>query len=256
MRLRKFVAPILESSMLSVRDRARLSLAASALRVILFVVLLGGGLMTEQYRVAQDGSLTRLYEDVRDHHVDVIEYRYHVSGKSYDLAVRWSTGPFSRWEHQEGGGLGPVPQEAREAFPEDFAGPQGSEFEGDLRRAMGDQKIDIRPYRDGQRDHTFWIQGLPEGWQGVLVAVVALALFGVMLTTRDHRYANRWAWFWMFLFNPLGMLGYLWLEKRPFPPPLPSPAKAPIGGGVGFCYAIGLSILFVVITTLATWLIT
>jgi hypothetical protein len=196
-----------------------------------------------------------LYEDVRDQRVDVIEYRYHVSGKSYDLAVRWSTGPFSWWEHQESGDLSPVPQEIRQAFPDDFAGPQGSEFESDLRRAVGHQKIDIRPYLNEQRHQTFWMRGLPESWQGVSVEVVALALFGLMLTTRDHRYANRWAWFWMFT-NPLGMLGYLWLEKRPFPPPRPSRAEAPIGGGVGFCYALGLSVLDVGTTALATWLIT
>jgi hypothetical protein len=192
---------------------------------------------------------------VWDHRVDVIEYRYRVSGKNYDLSVRWSTGLFSWWEFSEAGGVGPVPKDLLEAFPEEYSGPQGSEFESDLRRAMGSQKIDIRPYPDDLGDHRLWVQAISEGWQGTLVGMVVLALFGVMVTTRDHRYANRWAWFWMFSTSPLGMLGYLRLEKRPFPPSLPPRTQAPIGGWIGFCYAIGLSFLFWGATALATWLV-
>jgi hypothetical protein len=241
--------------MLSVRDPARLNLAASALRVVLIVLLLGIGLMAEQQRTPEYGSLTRLFEDVRDHRVEVIEYRYDVSGKNYDLSVRWSTGLFSWWEFSEEGNIGPVPKELLEANPDEYAGPQGYEFESDLRRAMGQQKIDIRPYPDELTDDGFWPQTIAKGLEGALVGMMALALFGVMFATRDHRYANRWAWFWMFLASPLGMLGYLWLEKRPFPPPLPPRARAPIGGCIGFCCSVGLSFLLEGATALAAWLV-
>ncbi|WP_460364513.1 hypothetical protein [Actinocorallia lasiicapitis] len=227
------------------------------LRVFLFVVLLGGGVAGAQYGDARDGSVARLVEDLRDHRVKVIEYDYSGDDQDYNLDLRWSTGPFSWWERHEGGDAGPPSDEMVETFPE-FAGPQGWDFENTLRRETAGQNIKISPYGFDEPGGMWWASPLPGGYRylSALAWLSTLCMFGVMLSTRDHRYANRWAWLWMFMSSPLGMLGYLWLEKRPLPPPLAPRADAPIGGWTGFLYSIGLSITFTAATFVIVWLIT
>jgi cytochrome b561 len=50
------------------------------------------------------------------------------------------------------------------------------------------------------------------GW---LATAAWLVTFVVMLANRETRYANRWAWFWLFTHGLAGALIYLWLEPRP-----------------------------------------
>ena len=242
--------------------RERWGAAARMLRAVLFAVVLAGGVMAVQYRVADHTSLARLHEDLREQRVEAIVYRYEVHNGYYRLDVRWSTGPFSWWQFNEGGGT-EVPQMIEDAFPEEYDAPlQGRTFERDLRTAIGDQDIDVRTaskmsIRSSDLPGSWFLRWeTPFGWFQALVAVSALAMFGVMLACGGHRYANRWAWTWLFLSSPLGVLAYLYLERRPFPPVLPARAKPPIGGLTGFFLALPAAIAFTFATASLAHLIT
>jgi hypothetical protein len=66
-----------------------------------------------------------------------------------------------------------------------------------------------------------------------------------MLGTGRHRYANRWAWFWLFTVGQVGAVLYLILEPRPIWRPASRTAptgRSPMGGGSGFLLSILLSI--------------
>jgi hypothetical protein len=79
-------------------------------------------------------------------------------------------------------------------------------------------------------------------WDPLEIATVAawIGTFLLMLSTTRHRYANRWAWFWLFTFGQAGALLYLVLEPQPIwrPRSWPPRIKPPIGGGTGLLWAI------------------
>ncbi|MDX6744007.1 hypothetical protein [Actinocorallia sp. A-T 12471] len=219
-------------------------MAAEVVRVVLFLVVLGGGMMASQYRMAGDGSLAELHKDLGEGRVGAVEYLYEVRGGRYWLDVRWSTGPFSWSEFNEGGGL-EVPRMIEEAFPEEYGTPlQGHTFERDLRAAIGDRDVDVRVLTDTRPRDRFLGWVVPFGWFSVVYGAAYLAMFGVMLRRGGHRFANRWAWTWLFLTSPVGVLAYLGLERRPFAPDLPARAKPPVGGTVGFLLAVLAPVAF------------
>ncbi len=74
------------------------------------------------------------------------------------------------------------------------------------------------------------------------IAVCALTLIQ-MLASGGHRVANRWAWFWMFSIGQVGALLYLLREPVPlWRSEVADTGRAPMGGGFGFLFAIGLAI--------------
>jgi hypothetical protein len=79
-------------------------------------------------------------------------------------------------------------------------------------------------------------------WDRLEIATVAawIGTFLLMLSTTRHRYANRWAWFWLFTLGQAGALLYLVLEPQPIwrPRSWPQRDKPPIGGGTGFLWSI------------------
>jgi hypothetical protein len=79
----------------------------------------------------------------------------------------------------------------------------------------------------------------------LVTAIVWLVTLGVMLMTARHRYANRWAWFWLFTVGQVGALLYLVLEPRPIwrPAARPAPDRTPITGGTGFLWSLVLSVV-------------
>jgi hypothetical protein len=90
-------------------------------------------------------------------------------------------------------------------------------------------------------------------WEPLRTATVAACLgtFLIMLGRTRHRYANRWAWFWLFTVGQAGVLLYLILEPRPMWRPrswLPHQDRTPIRGGAGFLWAILLSIVVGLVT--------
>jgi hypothetical protein len=84
-------------------------------------------------------------------------------------------------------------------------------------------------------------------WEPLQAATVA-AWFGtflIMLGSARHRYANRWAWFWLFTVGQAGALLYLMVEPQPVWRPRswpPRTDRAPVRGGTGLIWAILLSI--------------
>jgi hypothetical protein len=202
-------------------------------RGLICAFLLFSGLAGTEYRVEKRASLAQLYADTRSGRAEIVEHRFRQNGESYDLMVRWATGAFSWYEHSEGGSMNGVSPELMEAFPEHYAGPQGHTFPKDFAAADSAGHVRVEPY-DHRSDNGFWAIGLFPAWWSVPATVIAIALSLLMLRTRDHRHANRWAWFWMFLSTPLGMIGYLLLERRPLPPARAPRTTAPMGGFRGF----------------------
>jgi hypothetical protein len=98
--------------------------------------------------------------------------------------------------------------------------------------------------RDSQRS-TWWPSRVV--WQplAVLTTLAWLGTFVVMLGTSRHRYANRWAWVWLFTFGQVGALLYLVLEPRPIwrPRSWSAPTnRTPAGGGTGCLWSILLAL--------------
>jgi len=205
-------------------------------RGLICAFLLFAGLTGHQHGTEKRASLEQLYADTRSGRADVVEYRFDRNDESYHLTVRWSTGPFSWYERSESGSVDGVSPEVAEAFPEEFAEPQGHTFPEDFAAADHAGHVRVEPYERRRPGNTFWAVDLLPGWWSVPAAAIAIALSVLMLRTRDHRYANRWAWFWMFLFTPLGMIGYLLLERRPFPSVRAPRTAEPIGGFTGFVF--------------------
>ncbi|GAB2821439.1 hypothetical protein GCM10022221_19300 [Actinocorallia aurea] len=219
-----------------VAEKSRTDRLGWAWRVLVCILLFLSGLTTSTFQVEQEGSLAQLYEDVRSGRAEEVVYRFEEDQDGYDLAVHWSTSPFTWYEHLEGGSSGPVPPQLLEAFPEDFSGPQGHTFPEDLAIAnsVGHVRVERTDGYDRTRaENTFWVSSL-SGWWKVPILLIAVALFTVMLRTRDHRYANRWAWFWLFLCTPAGMIGYLLLERSPGIEAAAPRATPPMKGYRGF----------------------
>jgi hypothetical protein len=82
-------------------------------------------------------------------------------------------------------------------------------------------------------------------WEPLQAATVVawVGTFLIMLSSSRHRYANRWAWLWLFTIGQAGALLYLILEPQPIwrPRSWPRTERAPTGGGVGFVWAFLLS---------------
>ncbi|MEO3784652.1 hypothetical protein ABGB12_15050 [Actinocorallia sp. B10E7] len=202
-------------------------------RSLICAFLLFAGLAGNEYGMEKRASLAQLYADTRSGRADVVEHRFRQNGENYDLMVRWATGPFSWYQFSEGGSMDGVSPELVEAFPEHYAGPQGHTFPKDFDAANSAGHVRVEPY-SRQSDSAFWAFDLFPGWWAAPAAGIAIALSILMLRTRDHHYANRWAWFWMFLSTPLGMIGYILLERRPFPPVRAPRTAEPMGGFRGF----------------------
>jgi hypothetical protein len=83
-------------------------------------------------------------------------------------------------------------------------------------------------------------------WAPLRYAAIAVWLLTLvnMLSRGGHRVANRWAWLWMFTIGQIGAALYLLREPVPlWRSELVDSGRAPIRGGFGFLYAIGLSIV-------------
>lgn len=94
---------------------------------------------------------------------------------------------------------------------------------------------------------------------GSIAIALWIVLFGHMLLTREHRYANRSAWFWLFTVGQIGALLYLWSEPEPLLGPLlRTPRRArvrerehqPITGGVGCLYSVAWMLVVGIVVVL------
>jgi hypothetical protein len=101
-----------------------------------------------------------------------------------------------------------------------------------------------------------WIQDLSDSdepsWLAFAASCLWVLMFFVMLATREHSYANRWAWFWLFTVGGVGPMLMLFKEPeslrlRPWRGRRSTVRLDPLTGGVGLAYAviwaIGLALL-------------
>lgn len=95
---------------------------------------------------------------------------------------------------------------------------------------------------------------------GAIAIALWIVLFGHMLLTREHRYANRWAWFWLFTVGQIGALLYLWSEPESLLRPLRRTSgrvreQHPITGGVGFLFSIAWMLVVDIVVVLLLHLV-
>jgi hypothetical protein len=218
---------------------------ASAVRGLAFGVLLVGlssvVLSFDPLRRSTDD----LVADIASGQVTYVEYR-----PGFD-EIRWSTG---YWEWRE------------TSPPHDFSNDPGVTREQQVMRwlkaqdAGSDRPLIVHTARTQQS--RFWPGHVRWQPMQVLVTVAWLGTFLVMLATSGHRYANRWAWFWLFTVGQVGVLLYLLFEPRPIWRPssrMQPPGRATTTGGQGCAWSILLSILgpfaALALSKLIAWLI-
>jgi hypothetical protein len=207
--------------------RAWFAVAARALGLLLLVAAGASALVTNALPAA---DFQALLHDVRAGKVRSVVI---VDEGGDGATVRWSTGGFRQWSTAVDrtsplvGGDGKQTVDVRATIVREA-------------RAAGHPiRIDSRS-RAAVWTLNAWWPAL--GWLATAAWLLALA---AMLANRRTRYANRWAWFWLFTQGVVGALFYLLLE----PVPLrcrPGRELRPdwrMGGGVGFLTALLLAIL-------------
>jgi hypothetical protein len=190
-----------------------------AIRVALLVVLAAAAVLVLLGDTARPATMTDLLRDLRADRVGTIAYR----GGS----AEWTAGV---WRFSA-----PVPD------------PSGEDREW-LRRQIQATGSTL-PVEDRVSDDSLWAVRVP--WRPLRYLAVAawLLTFLIMLGRRRHRWANRWAWWWMFVIGIVGPLLYLalepvplWHRHGPSAGPPPDPAEGIIRGGAGFGFALGLAL--------------
>ncbi|MBS2965959.1 hypothetical protein KGA66_23135 [Actinocrinis puniceicyclus] len=167
------------------------------------------------------------------------------------VRVLWQTGFFSwtqAWYQPPGAQSGSGPAEGGEQ-----ASPRGQlvgELTAVARRSGHTVSVtDVTSYRVLLLNAGQLTLGAPLGTIAVALWIV---LFARMLLTREHRYANRWAWFWLFTVGQIGALLYVWSEPEPLLMPLGRSrarvqADQPITGGTGCLLSIASTFLVSVV---------
>jgi len=219
-------APSREWSLLPVTARQ----AAVILRWTLLAVLLAAGAAALLTADPPRADLQSLLHDVRAGKVDTVEI---LDEPGDNAEARWSTGGLRWWTTP----VDPATME-QEAMTETGSVDLRASLEQQARAAGHPIPIEQRSA------NALWTANLP--WQAAMLIAsgVWLLTFLWMLTYRDHRYANRWAWLWLFTYGLAGALLYLWLEPRPLW--RRGAARDPQRqqrGGAGFLYAILLGIV-------------
>lgn len=196
---------------------------SAGFRLVLLFVLLAGALSVAASVNPPHRPESDLTRDIAAGRVTYLDYDQHLR------EVRWVTG----WWHWH---------ETTLATP-DTGADQSSNSDPALTRLY--RQIDgsghFIPVRIRSDQHPdFW--PFKVVWDPLEMATVAawVGTFLLMLCTTRHRYANRWAWFWLFTFGQAGALLYLVLEPQPIwrPRSWPPRLKPPIGGGTGLLWAI------------------
>jgi hypothetical protein len=194
--------------------------------LLLLVLATGGGTVVASVHPAARHQQD-LVADLDAGRVTHLEYR------SGDFHVRWVDG-WWRWR-----------ETVLESRPVNGAGSTAQSSTAWLRARVDASGHPVAVY-DGATPRTgWWVNRVEPAPLKVATGVTLLVTFLIMLGRQRHRYANRWAWFWLFTIGQLGALLYLVLEPQPLWRPgswPPRPARSLTRGGVGCLWAIGLSI--------------
>ena len=187
-------------------------------------------------------SPSEFLDDLQSGQVTAVRY---VSGQN---EVRWSEGWLQWYQAGLDAPLPPLPAPANGVTVDAEGSTEGTGHDwvskavfGLAGRRLSYDTIDT----SGANGRLSWVDQLP--WQGLSAASggAALAAFVLMLFRREHRYGNRWAWFWvMAATSGLGSVLYLALEPAPLwqkpSRQRPLPARPIFLGGAGVLIAIAL----------------
>lgn len=193
-----------------------------ALALAVLVVAGVAGLLTAD---PPSGDLQSFLHDLHAGKVTRIQY-----SPGTDTVLRWSTGPL-RWWRLDSTSVDSAP-----------------EGEVDLPATI-DREIAAsghRPSTSNRGSGGLWTSNLPWAPLTTAASLVWFGAFVLMLSRGEHRYANRWAWFWMFTIGAVGSLLYLLAEPAPLWARRDLPPRDPdrrILGGHGFLLAIVLSLV-------------
>jgi hypothetical protein len=192
---------------------------SAALRRVCVTVLSAALLLALPRHAPRDARFERLLDQVRAGHVTSVQSSHGAGSTS----VAWHEGPL-RWYQASG------PHDALLRLLQASTGPGGH---GLSFSTPGADRL--------------WIQDLGDSdepsWLVFTAGCLWVLMFFVMLATREHSYANRWAWFWLFAVGGVGPI--LMLLKEPEPlrllpwrPGRPAARPHPLTGGVGLAYAV------------------
>ncbi len=199
---------------------------SAAFRLVLLLVLLAGAVSVAAAARPSMRPESDLTSDIAAGRVTYLDY----DAAGHD--VRWVTG---RWRWHE-----TTLETWRTDADQSSTGDTALTWLYQQINASG-QVVSVR-IRTGQ-DSGWWPSEII--WDRLEMATTAawIGTFLLMLGTTRHRYANRWAWFWLFILGQVGALLYLVLEPQPIwrPRSWPPRGRPPIGGGSGFLWSILLS---------------
>ncbi|MFD0855551.1 hypothetical protein ACFQ07_25140, partial [Actinomadura adrarensis] len=103
-------------------------------------------------------------------------------------------------------------------WPSVAPGRWGEGADGDaaiLQGVIGESPNNVRLLPLGLHERRYPWEYHPAQFAAPFALVLWVPVFLVMLCRFDHRYANRWAWTWLFTIGGVGVLPYLLLEPRP-----------------------------------------
>ncbi|WP_433182291.1 hypothetical protein [Actinoallomurus sp. CA-150999] len=183
-------------------------LGGLAVRGAVLVLLIAAALPVLARTFPQQVGPARLAEDLRAGQVHRLEPERGESALEDGGPVHWSTGPLTWYATS-------LPPDWRGAGAgRTSAWPPGTSPEDVLDTLVRESPRRVREWPVPLDVET----GILDYWPILLTAFVLtvwLIVFGTMLARHDHRYAGRWAWFWLFTVGQVGILLYLLLETRP-----------------------------------------
>ncbi|MFI9557516.1 hypothetical protein [Nonomuraea endophytica] len=204
--------------------------AGVAVRLILVVTLLWGGLLSAMSAFPGSAPLSDFHRDLRSGQVDVIVADVSRVENPEVHELIWADSKFS-WHRAE-------------LWTDESPGPYlQSRLSKDVSDAGFTGLLDVRTRDDGGPGlWPVWLSPVPYSWNWMVVAAYVISL--VIMLGSTPRFANRWAWFWLFTFGQTGAILFLLLEPRPIwsaldpePPPL---RTGRMSGGSGCVASIGL----------------
>jgi len=201
-------------------------------RALLILVIVAGAATVMASLRPPQRSDADLAADLAEGRVTYLEYQpsYH--------EVRWADG-WWRWRVT-----------TLTSWRESGEGPSTVDQYNDMALQWLRQRVDASGHPTtirirAERQSEWWPSNIV--WEPLHAATAAawIGTFLLMLSRPNHRYANRWAWLWLFTIGQVGVLLYLILEPQPLwrPRGWPrSPNRMPARGGTGLAWAVLLSI--------------
>jgi hypothetical protein len=219
-----------------------------ALRLGLLGVLVVAAVAALPSARPQPSTTARFLVDLRSGQVSAVRYA------SGSVEVRWSDG---WWNWYRASLEDPLP-----SLPSSPDGSTATSQDGTAQTWLdnalgttGHHRLDYEVISGS--DRLSWARQVP--WHGLSAAAggAALAAFLLMLSRRDHRFGNRWAWLWVMGTTPgLGVLLYLVLEQSPLwwrrAGRRPLPARPAFLGGAGLLIAVVLKPVIAVLSLLVS----